>query len=96
MGQGVRFATGEVSTPSSIGWASFEGLSPLDPSLMVIESPSTLIGEARGLPQGASTRLGDSGVDSHTNGRGGAPSTPVDAQGLGEPVSIQKQKSLSP
>jgi len=50
MGQGVRFATGEASTSSSMERASFESLSPPDPSLIVIGSPSPQIREARGLP----------------------------------------------
>ena len=97
MGQGVRFTTGEASTSSSMGRASFEGLSPPDPSLIVIGSPSTPDRGGSGAPscswgRGASTRFGDGGVDSPTNGRGGALSTPVDGRGSEEPVSTQKQK----
>ena len=97
MGQGVCFATGEASTSSSMGRASFESLLPLDPSLIVIGSPSTPDRGGSGAPscswgRGASTRFGDGGVDSPTNGRGGALSTPVDGRGLEEPVSVQNQK----
>jgi len=97
MGQGVRFVTGEASTSSSVGRASFEGLSPPDPSLIVIGSPSIPAQGGTGAPscsweRGASTRFGDGGVDSPTNGRGGALSTLVDGRGSEEPVSTQKQK----
>jgi len=50
MGQGVRSAIGEASTSSSAERASFESLSPPDPSLIVIGSPRPQNGRARGLP----------------------------------------------
>jgi len=92
---------GEASTSSSMGRVSFEGLSPPDPSLIVIGSPSTLDRGGSGATtcswgRGTSTRFGDGGVDSPTNGRGGVPSTPVDGRGSEEPVRTQKQKIQSP
>jgi len=100
MGQGVRSAIGEASTSSSVERASFESLSLLDPSLIVIGSPSTPERGGSGAPsyswgRVASTRFGDSGVDSPTNGRGEALSTPVSGRGTEEPVSTQKQKSVA-
>jgi hypothetical protein len=100
MGQGVRFVIGEASTSSSVERASFESLSPPDPSLIVMGSPSTPDRGGSGAPsypwgRGASTRFGDGGVDSPINGRGGALSTPVDGRGSEEPVSTRKQKSVA-
>ena len=73
MGQGIRSVTREASTSSSADRASFGSLSPLDPSLIVIGSLSTLEWGGSGAPsyswgRGASTRFGDGGVDSPTNG----------------------------
>lgn len=48
MGEGVRFATGEALTSSSMERAPFESLSPPDPSLIVIGSPSPPDRGARG------------------------------------------------
>ena len=100
MSHGVRFAAGEASTSSSMDGASFESPSPPDPSLIVIGSRSTLDRGGSGAPscswgQGASTRFGDGGVDSPTNGRGRALSTPIDGQGSEQPASNRKQKSVS-
>ena len=97
MGQGVRFMVGEASTSSSMGRASFEGPSPPDPSLIMIGSSSTPEWGGSGAPcctcgRGASIRFGEGGADSPTNGRGRAPSTPVDGRGSEEPVSTQRQK----
>ena len=97
MGHCVRFAAGEASTSTSVDRVSFGGPSPLDPSLIVIGSPSTPERGGLGAPscsweRGASTRFGDGGADSPTNGRGGALSTPADGLGSEEPVSAQKQK----
>jgi len=96
MGQGVRLTTGEASSSSSMEWASFESRSPLDPSLIVIGSPTPQIREARGAPscsrgRGTSPRLGDGGAVSPTNRRGGALSTPVGGRGSEEPVSTRKR-----
>ena len=97
MGQGVCSTTGEASTFSSVERASFESLSPSDPSLIVLGSPSILERGGLGAPscswgRGASTCFGDGGVDSPTNGRGEALSTPVGSRGTEEPVSARKQK----
>ena len=95
MGQGIRFTMGEASTSSSTVWVSFEGRSPPDPSLTVMGSPTPPDWGGLGAPpcywaRGTSTRLGDGGAVSPTDGRGRVFSTPIDGRGSDEPVCIQK------